>query len=247
MSVHKRYSKFQSDQRQFFDELVTEDWDTYFSEDWDYTRRFEIKQLFQRIKPRTILDIGCGDGFRDGLMADYPFVERVDAFDYSEKSIQKAEQNYPHSKVRRFAADFNELDPEIQCDLVISFDVFEHLNKPEKYLEFSSRVCAPGGTVAICTPNRLRLDSRLKILSKKPIEMVDIMHFQEYTAKEIFAMGRCFALTPNSWFGHGLITSQQPFNGWLQRLNIKQSTQLGYLLKNISHLIIVLMTKPTLS
>lgn len=244
MSVQQRYSKFQNDQRQFFDELITEDWETYFSEEWNYTRWFEVKHLFKKIKPRTILDIGCGDGFRDVLMADYPFVERVDAFDYSEKSIQKAEQVNPHPKVKRFAADFNDVNPETLYDLVVSFDVFEHLKKPEEYLEFSSRVCSPGGIVTICTPNRLRLDNRLKLLSGKSVEMIDVMHFQEYTANEIYGLGKSFGLTPNSWFGRGLITSQDPFHRWLQRLNIKQSTRLGYLLKRISHVIVILMKKP---
>ena len=170
----------------------------------------------------------------------------MDAFDYSEKSILKANQTYPHPKVKRFTADFKELRPDIQYDLVVSFDVFEHLDNPEVFIEFSYRVCNPGGTVAICTPSRLRLDNRLNLLTGKTCAMVDVMHYREYSANEIFRMGKHFGLSPNSWFGHSLTSSQTPFHHWLDRLNIKQSTRLGYYLKSISHIIMVLMKKPIL-
>src|SRR5882757_2544417 len=105
MSVHQRYPDFLSDQRQFFDELITEEWQTYFSEEWDATRRFEIEKIFEHFKPARILDVGCGVGFHDAEMARYDFVGEVDAFDYSEKSVAKANATYGHPKVNRFVAN----------------------------------------------------------------------------------------------------------------------------------------------
>lgn len=239
MPVHQRYSQFQNDQRQFFDELITEDWDTYKSEEWDYTRTFEVKQLFKRVKPARILDIGCGVGFHDAVMADYPFVEHVDAFDYSEQSILRANLEYPHNKINRFVADYSSFKVEQPYDLVVSFQVFEHLTEPEKYLAFSVRACRPGGTVAICTPNRLRLDNRILTFKGQPPGLIDVMHFREYTAQEIFEMGRQFNLKPAGWFGYSLHVG----NAWFVKLDYRIRTELGYLFPYSAHVICALMRK----
>ena len=92
MAVHDRYREFVPDQRDFFDALVVEDWAAYFSLEWDETRRFEVHSLFERVQPSTILDIGCGCGFHDREMAQFPFVKKVTGIDYSAKSIEMANQ-----------------------------------------------------------------------------------------------------------------------------------------------------------
>ena len=38
-STQEKYPEFLDDQRQFFDELITREWDTYQSPDWDRRRR----------------------------------------------------------------------------------------------------------------------------------------------------------------------------------------------------------------
>jgi len=77
MAVYVRYPHFVKDQRQFFDELVTEDSHTYVSPDWDYVCRYQIDRLFRRVRPTRILDVGCGCGFPHREMPDYPFVGEV--------------------------------------------------------------------------------------------------------------------------------------------------------------------------
>ena len=37
MSVHDRYRELVADQRQFFGELITEDWASYRSDAWDFS------------------------------------------------------------------------------------------------------------------------------------------------------------------------------------------------------------------
>lgn len=243
MPVHQRYTEFRSDQRQFFNELISEDWDTYNIPAWDYTRTFEIEQLFKRVKPARILDIGCGVGFHDAVMAEYPFVEHVDAFDYSEQSILRANMEYPHKKINRFVAEFASFKIEQPYDLVASFQVFEHLTEPEKYLAFSSEACCPGGTVAICTPNRLRWDNRVLISHGQPPIMIDVMHYREYTVNEIFAMGRQFGLMPASYFAHSLYISNSWGSSWSANWSYELRTKIGYFFPHFAHVICVLMHK----
>ena len=243
MPVHKRYTSFEKDQRQFFDELITEDWDTYHSEAWDYTRTFEVQKLFQRVTPARILDIGCGVGFHDVVMAGYPFVERVDAFDYSEQSILRANFEYPHPKIHRTASDFATYKSEYNYDLVVSFQVFEHLSEPEEYLKFCADVCDPQGVIAICTPNRLRWDNRLLASKGQPLGLIDVMHFREYVASEIFEMGKAYGLKPAGWFGHSPYISNSWGSAKSEKWTYQTHTKLGYYLPFLANAICVLMKR----
>jgi len=141
MPVQSRYPNALKDQRQFFDELITEDWESYKSEAWDVSRRGEVARLFRTMRPARILDIGCGCGFHDAEMARYDCVQRIDAIDYSVQSIRKADEAYPHPKVFRRVADLETDDPGAVFDLVVSFQVLEHLVDPAGYFRYC--LCSP--------------------------------------------------------------------------------------------------------
>ncbi|MBR1229219.1 class I SAM-dependent methyltransferase [Bradyrhizobium sp. AUGA SZCCT0176] len=239
MSVPQRYPDFLSDQRQFFDELITEEWQTYFSEEWDAIRRFEIEKIFEHFKPARILDVGCGVGFHDAEMARYDFVEEVDAFDYSEKSVEKANATYSHPKVKRFVADLSTFAPTNRYDMVISFQVFEHLDQPPAYFELCRRSCKAGAIVAIVTPNRTRLSNRLRARKGLPYELCDPQHFKEYTIGEIHELGAQAGFTPAGGFGYRLW-------GWppLERLSLRTRLNLGFWFPSIAHGIVSFLRAP---
>lgn len=238
-SVYERYPEFVSDQREYFDDLITETRDDYFWPAWQASRAFEVAQLFKRVQPRTILDLGCGCGAHDQIMADYLFVEHIDAIDYSEKSIAFANESFGHPKVRRWVADIDALKFERSYDLVVSFQVFEHVDTPENYLLCAASACAPGGTVAVLTPNRTRLQNRLRQWKGLPPALIDNQHFKEYTASEIHDMGERVGLTPDGYFGYNMYG-----HPWVDRLSGPQKMKLGTWLKPIAHQIGVLMRKP---
>ena len=59
-------------------------------------------------------------------------IEKVVGIDYSEKSIETAEREYPHPLIERYVSDFLK-DKEFildkgPFDLVVSFQVIEHLH-----------------------------------------------------------------------------------------------------------------------
>lgn len=204
MSVQDRYKDFLADQREYYDELITEDWETYLIEDLFRLWRFEVARLFSRVRPATILNLGCGCGYHDCLMAEYPFVKRIDAVDYSPRSIEKAEKHYPHPKVRRRVADFLTLRPEEPYDLVVSYQVIEHLEDPEAFMRLKADCCRPGGSVAVFTVNRMRPYNRVQARYGKPPVMEDPMHKQEFTADELRALGSRAGLIPRSTFSYAL-------------------------------------------
>jgi 2-polyprenyl-3-methyl-5-hydroxy-6-metoxy-1,4-benzoquinol methylase len=203
MRVHERYREYREDQRRFFDELVTKEWDSYISADWDRARAIEAREVLRRTRPRRILDIGCGCGYHDVLMASSPGVDEVVGIDYSAMSIEAAEREYPHPKVRRLAADVNEM-PEGSYDLAVSFHVIEHVSDPRGFLEVCRRQVRPGGWVAAVTPNRLRVDNAYRYLRGYPAVLEDPQHFREYTIGDLIALGSRAGMELVGYFGYGL-------------------------------------------
>lgn len=225
MPVHERYPNFVRDQRQFFDELVTEDWHSYISSEWDYVRRYEIGRLFRRIQPTTILDVGCGCGFHDRVMAEYPFVREVIAIDYSLKSIEAAEREYPHPRVTRWVSDFAEFPRDRAFDLVVSFQVIEHLDDPGAFMGFCRDVWTEGGHVAVFTPNRLRWRNRVLRMRGEPEQMCDTQHHQEYSIQDLRRLGAQAGLAEVGWFGYTLAGTGVT---WIDRQRVETRTTLGH-------------------
>jgi SAM-dependent methyltransferase len=240
VSVHTRYDTRLVDQRQFFDELITEEWPSYQSEAWDYTRRFEVGRILRRIRPRVVLDIGCGCGFHDVEFAKHAFVERVDAIDYSPKSVEKANDAYPHEKVVRRVGDIASDTVEPVYDLVASFQVIEHLADPHDYFRYAVRACRPGGVLAIVTPNRLRLDNRIRARRGEEPAMLDPQHFREYVPGDLIAIGSRYGLEPIDSFGHTLHSFLYPR---VVLSNYVWRTHLGTLMPSCANVIGVLLRK----
>lgn len=204
VKVHDKYSTFLEDQRVFFDELITEEWESYHNPEWDRRRRFEVDCLFRLVKAETVLDVGCGCGFHDLLMAEMPGVKRVVGIDYSEKSIEVANRTYPHAKVSRSVCDIRQLPPSGEYDLVVSFQVIEHLPDAAAFLDLCRAQAKVGGHVAVVTPNRLRLANRLRILAGRPPILGDPQHFREYVPSELRELGKAVGLRHVGGFAYDL-------------------------------------------
>lgn len=203
-ATQEKFPEFLEDQRGFFDELITHEWHTYDDRTWDDIRRFEIDCLFDLVSPRKILDVGCGCGFHDVLMANKSGVESVVGIDYSEKSIDMANRIYSHRNVRREVKDIRDLDASEQFDLVASFQVIEHLSDPVGFLKNCRDQSAIGGYVAAITPNRLRLSNRLRGLAGVALKRADPQHFCEYTINELIALGEEAELKYFGSFSYGM-------------------------------------------
>lgn len=198
--AQERYPEFLADQREFFDHLVTEDWSTYQSAAWDETRRREVAAVLGHAPARRVLDVGCGCGFHDVEIAEWPGVEEVLGIDYSPRSIETAEREFPHMRVRRRVADIFDLQ-EDPFDLVVSFQVIEHVTSAVDCLRACARNVKPGGVVAVVTPNGARLDNRMRRLRGKPPELLDPQHFREYTPRELHELAAELPLEPLATIG----------------------------------------------
>ena len=195
------------DQREFFDKLITQDWDAYLNPHWDKTRQLEVREIL-RLVPRckSVLDVGCGSGYHDLIFAQGAGVERVVGIDYSTKSIEQANSHYPHAKITRFAADiFSDLETITQTgcfDLVTSFQVIEHLTNPVEFLAACAACVTARGYVAVVSPNRMRLVNRVRHWFGRAPGLGDPLHYAEYTISGFNNMGQKAGLTYVGHFGH---------------------------------------------
>lgn len=122
---------------------------------WRRRARFASRHL----RPGgRVLDVGCGDGsIAEGV------VERAGAYlgiDVSPLAIAAARRRLPAA---RFAVrGIEDLGDEAPFDLVMAFEVVEHLADPQAALARISELLSPRGVLVLSTPNRDRLTNRLR-------------------------------------------------------------------------------------
>ncbi|HUS10208.1 MAG TPA: class I SAM-dependent methyltransferase [Pyrinomonadaceae bacterium] len=101
---------------------------------------------------KTICDLGCGNGYMAGLLAELGYdVVGVDA---SESGIAIARQNFAkaefvHSSIDSTLRDKTMLD---DFDLVVSSDVIEHFYRPSDLIEAAVSLLKPNGHLLVGTP-----------------------------------------------------------------------------------------------
>jgi 2-polyprenyl-3-methyl-5-hydroxy-6-metoxy-1,4-benzoquinol methylase len=232
MPANKRFPTYLSDQRAFHDAVVTEDLASF---DWERRRireNFDVDQIMRHgRRPERILNIGCGTGSQDVIIADRDHVSVVHAVDPSPKSVEAAERHFPHPKVKRWVAGFKDLPPTRNYDLVMSVDVFEHLDEPDAYFETVSRTARAGGHIVIITPNRLRWSNVVRKALGKPAVLLSQMHYREYSKQDLVAIGAAHNLTLIDSFGSGI------HGPLLPSLPLASNLRFGARLPIIAHII----------
>jgi len=166
-----------------------------------------IKSKSSYFVNKKILDLGCGTGHVTSIFGKKNKVIGIDV------------QNVVDEKVKNFTfqiADATNLSfKDNVFDLVISFDVIEHVENDNKMLHETYRVLKKNGRILFGTPNKKRLlNAILKLIGRErkyPLLINDddklgkIIHVREYTDNEIVSLfeGSGFKkikVTP-FWFG----------------------------------------------
>lgn len=117
-------------------------------------RRHEV--VYQRLAPRCagleVLEAGCGEGYGADLIA--AVARRVVAVDYDGAAVAHVRARYPAVEVLR--ANLTELPlPDASVDVVVNFQVIEHLWDQARFVAECARVLRPSGLLMVSTPNRI--------------------------------------------------------------------------------------------
>ncbi|MGV0625273.1 class I SAM-dependent methyltransferase [Mycolicibacter minnesotensis] len=117
-------------------------------------RRHEVvyQQLAPRCAGRDVLEAGCGEGYGADLIAQV--ARRVTGLDYDEAAVAHVRARYP--RVTAVQGNLAELPlPDASVDVVVNFQVIEHLWDQGQFIAECARVLRPGGLLMVSTPNRI--------------------------------------------------------------------------------------------
>jgi SAM-dependent methyltransferase len=105
------------------------------------------------VTDKRVLDAGCGTGYGSELLAREGATEVV-GIDVDVDTVDAA-QRASTGKTAFVAADLLALPAELgDFDVVVCFEVLEHLDDPEVALNRLAAVLRPGGVLAVSSPNR---------------------------------------------------------------------------------------------
>lgn len=118
-----------------------------------------------------VLELGVGEG--RGLRILAHSADSYTALDKIKDSLDKLEPEFPDVRfIHSNIPPIRELESD-SFDVIVSFQVIEHIKNDKLFVEEISRLLRPGGTCLISTPNIK------KTLSRNP------WHVREYTHQEL--------------------------------------------------------------
>jgi SAM-dependent methyltransferase len=211
----------------------------------DYARRGDLigahhlvrylwaAEYLRRLQPRRVLDLGCGSGYGSSLLAGVLPGSSVRGADHDAKAIGEARRAYGGSGASFDVGDPLEWDATIggaSFDVVVCFDVLEHVEHREVLLEALVRHLDDDGLLLLSTPccratNDLKPGWRFHRIEYAAASLYDLLrrYFgdvlgsdrDDFPNKDVFAglhaMGVEYALLMNPVICRGPIRVENPY------------------------------------
>ena len=117
-------------------------------------RRHEVvyQRLVDRCAGRDVLEAGAGEGYGADLIAGT--ARRVIGLDYDDSAVAHVRARYPRVDMRQ--GNLAELPlGDGAVDVVVNFQVIEHLWDQRQFVDECARVLRPSGLLLMSTPNRI--------------------------------------------------------------------------------------------
>jgi SAM-dependent methyltransferase len=117
-------------------------------------RRHEVvyQRLAHRCAGRDVLEAGFGEGYGADLLAGV--ARSVTGVDYDESAVAHVQARYPRVVVHQGNLAALPL-PDASVDVVVNFQVIEHLWDQPQFVAECRRVLRPSGVLMMSTPNRI--------------------------------------------------------------------------------------------
>jgi 2-polyprenyl-3-methyl-5-hydroxy-6-metoxy-1,4-benzoquinol methylase len=132
-------------------------------------------------RAKRVLDAGCGAGYGSAALAEV--AEKVNAIDIAQDAVDHARAHYQAGNLTFEQASCTALPyADGAFDLVVAFEVIEHLEAWREFLQEARRVLAPSGQFIVSTPNRLYYTESRGAEGANPFHVHEF-DFAEFTAE----------------------------------------------------------------
>jgi SAM-dependent methyltransferase len=103
---------------------------------------------------KRVVDVGSGVAYGSAYLAES--AQRVVALDASWEALGDARENFAHSRLSVLQGDCGQLPfHDSSVDVVVAFEVIEHLDDWQALISEAARVLVPHGQFVVSTPNRV--------------------------------------------------------------------------------------------
>lgn len=162
---------------------------------------------------KRVLDAGTGTGYGAAILAEC--ASQVWALDYDRNVVEYASARHRHPVLRFLAGDLMAVPVASESmDVVVSFEVIEHLYDHVRYLEEIRRVLHPGGVFIISTSNAAVTKLRERITGQKFEAHVSEMEVREFRAllDRFFAVREFWGMRLSGNAAYSILRSVDIFN-----------------------------------
>ncbi|MDD5529889.1 MAG: methyltransferase domain-containing protein [bacterium] len=157
------------------------------------------------MKDKVVFDAGCGCGYGSHHLLKSG-AKKVTGIDISEETIEYCKSHYENENLEFKVMNAEKLSfPDKIFDVVVSFEVVEHLENPEMYLSEIKRVLKTDGILIISTPNK-------KIYTDAVEDWKNPFHIHEYYIEEFDAFLKKYFTEITFWgqdYFEGMIIEKQ--------------------------------------
>ena len=111
----------------------------------------ELADVAARLRPNSVIDVGCGTGNLLHELVERAAPERVVGIDYTRSGVRRAAQLVPGGEF--LVADIYDLSLDETFDVVLCTEVLEHVPDPAGAVQCLLRLCGGSGAIVITVPD----------------------------------------------------------------------------------------------
>lgn len=124
---------------------------------YEHWHRYLIAREY--VAGKRVIDIPCGEGYGSHLLAGR--ADSVIGTDIAVDAVAHASARYVKDNLEYVAANCTAIsEPDASFDVIVSFEMIEHIYEQEAFLKEVARLLKPDGLFIISSPNRPEYSDR---------------------------------------------------------------------------------------